>query len=449
MEQTIAAVATPLGRGGISVIRISGADAILIADKIFRSRVRLSEVKSHTINYGYVFDGEEDIDQVLASVMHAPKTYTGENTVEINCHGGIAVTKRVLEAVIKAGARLAEPGEFTKRAFLNGKIDLSRAEAVIDIINADNALAGKNALSQLKGKLYEEISGARSRIIDLSAKMQVAIDYPDEDLEDITPNQIIETLEECRRTISTILKNSENGGIIKDGIKTAIVGKPNVGKSSLLNCLSKSDRAIVTDIAGTTRDTIEERISLGGVPINLIDTAGIRETSDAVEKIGVEKSRKSIDEAELLLVMLDAASGIDDEDLEILEQTKDKNRIVILNKIDIKSGELSGIPADTVEISAKTGEGADKLSEIIKEKYNIGEIQSADFNAVTNVRQKSALERALSAIERAIDIMQSGEPQDLATLDIYEAADSLGEITGETVSDDIVTAIFHNFCVGK
>ena len=418
------------------------------ADRIFRAKKKLSDVSSHTIHYGYISEDNTDIDQVLVSVMKAPKTYTGEDTVEINCHGGIAVTKRVLEAVFRAGARPAEPGEFTKRAFLNGKIDLSRAEAVIDIINADNELAGKNALSQLKGKLFSEISEARNKIIDLSARMQVAIDYPDEDLEDITPLGIIEVLSGCRDIISKILKNSENGGIITEGIKTAIVGKPNVGKSSLLNCLSKSDRAIVTDIAGTTRDTIEERITLNGVPINLIDTAGIRETTDTVEKIGVEKSRRSIDEADLVIVVLDAKTGITEEDAEILDKTNDKNRIVILNKIDLMS-EDKDVPCDAIKISAKTGEGVEELSRKINEKYNIGEITAADFNAVTNVRQKAALERSYASVCRAISIMESGEPQDFATLDIYDAADALGEITGETVSDDIVTAIFHNFCVGK
>lgn len=446
MEHTIAAVATPLGKGGISIIRTSGNDAISIADKVFRGSKKLTNVDSHTIHYGFIKEDNVDIDQVLVSVMKAPKTYTGEDTVEINCHGGISVTKRVLEALIRAGARLAQPGEFTKRAFLNGKIDLSRAEAVIDIINADNELAGKNALSQLKGRLFAEISEARGKIIDLSAKMQVAIDYPDEDLEDITTSGIIEVLSECRDIVAKILKNSENGGIITDGIKTAIVGKPNVGKSSLLNCLSKSDRAIVTDIAGTTRDTIEERISLDGVPINLIDTAGIRETSDTVEKIGVEKSRKSIDEADLVLVILDAKTGVTDEDIEILDNTKDKDRIIILNKIDAASCDVF---EDAIKISAKTGEGIEQLSQAIAEKYNIGEIRAADFNAVTNVRQKSALQHAHLAICRALSVMESGEAQDFATLDIYEAADALGEITGETVSDDIVTAIFHNFCVGK
>ncbi len=450
MERTIAAIATALGKGGISIIRISGNRAIEIADSVFRGKESLKKVKSHTINYGFIHDNGEDVDQVLVSVMRAPKTYTGEDVVEINCHGGIAVTNRVLKTVLLAGADMAEPGEFTKRAFLNGKIDLSQAEAVIDIINAENDMAQGNAFSQLKGKLSEEIHEAREAIIKLSARMQVAIDYPDEDLEDITPDEIISVLKSCKSTTEKLIKQSDNGKIITDGIAAAIVGKPNVGKSSLLNCLSKSSRAIVTDIAGTTRDTIEERVNLDGVPLKLIDTAGIRETEDTVEKIGVERSKQSIDDADVLFVMLDASLGITDDDREILKETAGKTRIIIINKIDVSDMDIKEFENERVVlISAKTGEGIEELSKVIKEKYNIGELQKSKTPIITNARQKRALKMADAALSRAIDVMESGEPQDLAALDIYEAADSLGEITGQTVSDDIVSSIFHDFCVGK
>lgn len=446
--KTIAAIATALGKGGISIIRISGEDAISIADSVFSRD--LKNAPSHTIHYGFICDEGEQIDQVLLSVMRAPRTYTGEDVAEINCHGGISVTNRVLAAVIKHGADMAEPGEFTKRAFLNGKIDLSQAEAVIDIINAENDMAQNNAFSQLKGTLSEEISQARDAIIKLSARMQVLIDYPDEDLEDITPCEIEKILRECQKTTSTLLRQADNGKIITDGIEAAIVGKPNVGKSSLLNCLSKSSRAIVTDIAGTTRDTIEERVNLDGVPLVLIDTAGIRETDDEVEKIGVERSVQSINGADILLVMLDASCGITDEDRKILEQTEGKNRVILVNKTDVCDFDVQSLENDTViKICAKTGSGIDELSSLLKEKYNIGELSKSKMPIITNIRQKRALQLADEALLRAIDVIKSGQPQDLAALDIYDAADRLGEITGQTVSDDIVNSIFHDFCVGK
>lgn len=446
--ETIAAIATALGKGGISIIRISGKDAISIANSIFSKSIK--NVKSHTIHYGFIKVNGEEIDQVLLSVMRAPRTYTGEDVVEINCHGGIAVTNCVLNAVISAGASLAEAGEFTKRAFLNGKIDLSQAEAVIDIINAENEMAQGNAVSQLRGKLSEEITAIRERIIRLSARMQVAIDYPDEDLEDITPKEIGEALKECKKTTEELLKSADNGKIITDGIYAALVGKPNVGKSSLLNCLSKSNRAIVTDIAGTTRDTIEEKINLDGIPLVLVDTAGIRDTEDAVEKIGVERSKQSISAADVIFVIIDAKTGLTDEDREILAHTEGKNRIIIVNKTDISDFDVSGFKDEKIVLmSAKTGEGTKHLSRIIKDMYNIGELSKSKKPVITNARQKAALKLADEALMRAISVIGEGLPQDLATLDIYEAADRLGEITGQTVSDDIVNSIFHDFCVGK
>ncbi len=450
MNKTIAAITTPHGKGGVSIIRISGDEAITVADKIYRGKIKLCNVESHTINYGYITENGLDIDEVLVSVMHAPKTYTGENVVEINSHGGIAVTHRVLEAVMNAGARLAEPGEFTKRAFLNGRIDLSQAEAVIDIINADNNIAQNNAFGQLRGKLSKDIENIRKKLINLSAHMQVSIDYPDEDLEDLTVGEIINILKSCKEHTQKILSTADNGKIITDGIKCAIVGKPNVGKSSLLNCLSKTNRAIVTDIAGTTRDTIEESVNLNGIPLRLIDTAGIHKTEDMVEKIGVERSLQSIDTADIIFVIIDSEKGMDDEDFAILKSVSHKEHIILFNKSDIKRSTSPLLHDEIViNISAKTGDGIDKLTEVLTNKYNLGEIMSNDTTLITNSRHKAALNKCLDALCRAIEILENNMPQDIAALDIYNATDALGEITGATVSEDIVSAIFHSFCVGK
>ena len=336
MERTIAAISTPLGMGGIAVIRVSGDDAVKIADKVFYGKEKLSDCATHTVHYGFIKnDHGEKVDEVLATVMRAPKTFTREDVVEISTHGGMTASREVLDALIRAGAYAAEAGEFTKRAFLNGRIDLSQAEAVIDIINSTNEFAQKNALSQLEGSLSKEIQNVRSSLVHLAAQMQVTIDYPDEDLEDITVSDIRNVAQECRERVDKLLSTADSGKILRDGIKTAIVGKPNVGKSSLLNSLAREERAIVTDIAGTTRDVIEEYINLGGIPIILIDTAGIRRTDDTVEKIGVEKSRKSIEEADLVIVMIDGSSFFDDEDVEVLRATKNKKRIVLINKTDL------------------------------------------------------------------------------------------------------------------
>jgi len=446
MERTIAAISTPPGTGGISVIRLSGSDAIKIADSVFSKNI--TDVESHTIHYGYIISDGEKIDEVLVSVMRAPKTYTAEDTVEISTHGGIIVTGRVLEACIKAGASPAAPGEFTKRAFVNGRIDLAKAEAVIDIINSDNVMAGKNAFGQLQGRLSEKIGNMRQNLVDLAAQMQVAIDYPDEELEEITIEDIQRTLSEISVEISALIKSADDGRIIKDGIRTAIVGKPNVGKSTLLNCLAGFDKAIVTDIAGTTRDVIEESITINGVPIKLTDTAGIRDTDDVIEKIGVEKSKQAIDDADLVVVVVNAHEPLSEEDAEVLEKTADKKRIVIANKTDLGiNSEIEKL--NPIFISAGNGEGTDLVGEKITELYNIGEIKSRSGEIITNMRHKSALCSCLDSVETAIGTIEEGMPQDLAALDINMAIDYLGEITGETVSDDIVTSVFKNFCVGK
>lgn len=456
MERTIAAISTAQGVGGIAVIRISGDKAVEIADKVFFGRDTLSDVPTHTVHYGFIKNSDgEKVDEVLVTVMRAPRTFTREDVVEISAHGGITTSREVLDTLIKAGAYMAEPGEFTKRAFLNGRIDLSQAEAVIDIINAKNELSQRSALSQLEGSLSREISQMRSSLLYLAAQMQVTIDYPDEDLEDITTDDIRKTAEECRRTADMLLKTADSGKILRDGIKTAIVGKPNVGKSSLLNSLARTERAIVTDVAGTTRDVIEEFINVNGIPLLLIDTAGIRQTDDVVEKIGVERSRQSIKEADLVILMLDGSGILDDEDREVLSATRGKKRIILINKTDLgKSKYTESVKAKAgdspvLEVSAKTGLGLDVLTEQIRDMYNLGEIAVGNGAVVTNMRHKSALADAEAALARVVEAIDAGLPSDIASIDINAAIESLGEITGETVSEDIVNTIFHEFCVGK
>ena len=445
-DDTIAAISTPYGAGGIAVIRISGKDAVKIANGIFTKNIL--NAPSHTVHYGFIEDKGEKIDEVLLTVMHAPKTFTREDIVEISTHGGIFVTNRVLSAVISAGARPAEAGEFKKRAFLNGRIDLSRAEAVIDLINSENALSEQNALSQLGGRLSGKINAMRDKLINLLAHMQVAIDYPDEELEDITTDDILNTLKDVLSEAQQLIGSADDGRIIKVGIKTVIAGKPNVGKSTLLNMLSGFERAIVTDIAGTTRDVIEESISLGGIPIKLTDTAGVHDTDDMIEKIGVEKSEKSIDEADLVLVIIDASGELDADDEKILERTKNKKRIIIANKTDKGISKTAENAADLF-VCAKDGEGREKISEKISELYKIGEIAQRSGEIITNERHKAALGNCSRAVLSAIKTIEDGLAQDLASIDISAAADYLGEITGASVSEDVVSAVFKNFCVGK
>ncbi len=452
MERTIAAVATPSGVGAIAVIRISGAEAVKIADKVFKGKGRLEEAESHTIHYGFIIDANGDkADEVLVSVMRAPRTFTREDVVEISTHGGVVASRRVLDIVIAAGAYPAAPGEFTKRAFLNGRIDLSQAEAVIDIINSENELMMRNAVSQLGGALSERINGVRERLVELAAAMQVIIDYPDEDLEDVTIDDIKAVSAQCAENIEKLLSTADSGRIIKDGVLTAIVGKPNVGKSSLLNVLAAEERAIVTDIAGTTRDVIEEYVNLNGVPLRLLDTAGIRATDDVVEKIGVEKSKKCIEQADLVIVMLDAASDFEEIDSELLKETQGKKRIVLINKTDIGNNFYDGYVEadDVIQISAEKNEGLEKLAERISEIYRLGELTKNSGAVITNMRHKSALIKAKEALKRAVCAIEGGMPSDIVSIDINEAIELLGEIVGATVSEDIVDAIFHNFCVGK
>lgn len=446
-NRTIAAISTPQGVGGIAVIRISGQKATDIADKVFAGKVKLSNAPSHTVHYGKIVDGKGEIlDEVLVTIMRAPRTFTREDVVEISTHGGMVASKRVLKAVYAAGAEPAMAGEFTKRAFLNGRIDLAEAEAVIDIINSKTDLEQKNAIRHSGGQLSARVDLVRENLVGLAAAMQVAIDYPDEDLEDITAEGIAERLKAARESLSKLADSAMRGRLIKNGIMTAIIGRANVGKSSLLNYLAMEERAIVTDIAGTTRDVIEEMVDIGGVPLRLIDTAGIRATDDAVEKIGVEKALSYIEKADLILHVLDAADGITDEDKELLSRTENAKRIVLINKTDLhKPFKLDG----AIAISAKTGEGIDELAERIKEMYELSEIGSPEEVTLTNERHLSAVIRAQDAVGRALSAIQNGMAQDFAALDINEAIAALGEIDGRSVSEDIVSEVFHGFCVGK
>ncbi|MCR4693313.1 MAG: tRNA uridine-5-carboxymethylaminomethyl(34) synthesis GTPase MnmE, partial [Firmicutes bacterium] len=413
--RTIAAVSTPNGLGGISVIRVSGDKALAICDSVFKGAKSLLDVKSHTVNYGHIVDKNGTlIDEVLVTVMLAPKTYTREDVVEISTHGGFTASKKVMDVLIESGAFPAEAGEFTKRAFLNGRIDLSQAEGVIDIINSKTEAERKNALFQAEGGLFKKISEIRNNLVHLAAQMQVAIDYPDEDLEDVTKEDVILSLSEREKEILELLATKDNGKVLKEGIKTAIIGKPNVGKSSLLNCLAGEDRAIVTDIPGTTRDVIEEFVNLDGVPLKLLDTAGIRSSEDDVEKIGIERAKRAIKEAELILFVVDLSQKQDLEDKLLLELIKDKKCITVANKADIKTENL---PCD-VEICAKTGSGISRLSKIIKKMYNFAEIEFGETAIITNLRHLAALNGANEAVTRAKKQLECGMPQDIAALDI-------------------------------
>ena len=442
-SRTIAAISTPQGTGGIAVIRISGNDAVAVADRVFSGSIK--NARSHTVHYGHILKNGEPIDEVLLTVMLAPRTFTREDTVEISCHGGSAATHAVLGAVIEAGAYVAEPGEFTKRAFTNGRIDLSQAEAVIDVINAKNELSRRNAVMQLGGTLSLEIKSVRDRLVHLSAQMQVIIDCPDEDLEDVDAAEIERVCRDSLDRVGRLLKSADNGRLIRDGIRCAIVGKPNVGKSSILNRLAGSERAIVTDIAGTTRDVIEETVSIDGIPIVLSDTAGIRETDDTVEKIGVDRSMRYIDGADIVIVVIDAETGLDEEDKAVLSATENKKRIVLVNKTDIADGD----DALGIAVSAVTGAGMDRLAAEIARLCRIDEIRAENRTVITNMRHKSALADAYKALADAADAIRNGVPTDIASIDIAAAMDALGEITGETVSESVVDEIFHNFCVGK
>ena len=451
MNDTIAAISTALGVGAISIVRMSGKDSISIANAIFSGK-DLEKVATHTINYGFIKDNDEIIDEVLVSVMKAPHTYTTEDVIEINCHGGITTTNKVLETLLKHGARLAEPGEFTKRAFLNGRIDLTKSEAVMDLLESKTESARKLAINSLQGKTALLVDNFRDKIKQLISSIEVNIDYPEYyDIEVITLEKIKEETANMKQELENIIKESENSKIIKNGIDTLIIGRPNVGKSSILNKFLDEEKAIVTDIAGTTRDIVEGQVMLDNIVLNIIDTAGIRQTEDKVEKIGVEKSLSLIDRADLVIVVLNSNEKLTLEDIEILEKTKDKNTIVVLNKNDLERNiELDKLK-DYNLVSTNTNdlEGIDTLKNKIKEMFNLEQISTKDYNYLTNVRQISL---AKNAYQKLVDVesgLKDNLPVDMIEIDLRDCFDLLGEITGKTYSDEIIDNLFERFCVGK
>lgn len=451
MNDTIAAISTALGTGAISIVRMSGKESLKIANKIFDG-VDLTKVKSHTIHYGKIVDQKEMIDEVLISIMLSPKTYTTEDIVEINCHGGISTTNKVLELLLLKGARLAEPGEFTKRAFLNGRIDLTQSEAVMDLIESKTNTERQLAINNVEGKISKRIKKFRESLKDLISHIEVNIDYPEYyDIEVMTINKIKATLTNQIKELKELVKESENKQIVKTGIKTIIIGRPNVGKSSILNSLLEFDKAIVTDIAGTTRDIVEGNIYLEGIPLNIIDTAGIRKTEDLVEKIGVEKSLSLIEEADLILVVLNSHEKLTKEDQEILEKTKNKPSIVILNKNDLKQNiEHEQIKnRNIISTNTTSLNGTVTLKEKIKEMFKLDEIITNDYTYLTNARQISLAKKALLSLEEALKNTEQSSPIDLIEIDIKEALDSLGTIIGLNYQDEIIDHLFENFCVGK
>lgn len=454
---TIAAIATGSGSGGISIIRISGIDSFSVIDKIYQSKNKkkiLSEQKSHTIHYGYIVDNNEIIDEVMVTVMRAPSTYTREDVIEINCHGGIVVTRKILETVLKHGARLAEPGEFTKRAFLNGRIDLSQAEAVCDIINAKNEIALKNSLNQLKGRELEIIQSIRNEILRDIAYIEAALDDPEHISLDGFSEELFNNINKYHNEIEGLISASKNGKFIKEGIKTVILGKPNAGKSSLLNILVKEDRAIVTDIAGTTRDTLEETIQLNEITLNIIDTAGIRETEDTVEKIGVEKAIRMAQEADLIIYVIDSSIPLDENDELIFSLIKDKKAILLLNKSDLTSKisvnqikEKTGHPVIITSFINYTG--IEELETLIKDMFFKGEININEDIIITNERHIEAFKKASEALNMVKDSIVNGMPEDFYSIDLMTAYEVLGKILGENVEEDLINMIFSEFCMGK
>ena len=454
---TIAAIATAMGNSGIGIVRISGDEAVEIADRIFKlkgGKEKLADQKSHTIHYGFVCDGEEVIDEVLVMLMKGPRSFTAEDTVEIDCHGGMLVTRRILEAVLKAGARLADPGEFTKRAFLNGRIDLSQAEAVIDVINAKNEYALKSSVGQLRGSVSKRIKYLREKIIFEIAFIESALDDPEHISLDGYGEKLMNIVEDMSLELCKLIKSSSNGRVVSEGVKTVILGKPNAGKSSLMNVLVGEDRAIVTDIAGTTRDILEEHIYLQGISLNVVDTAGIRDTDDVVEKIGVTRAMSAAEDADLIIYVVDGSRALDENDYQIMEFIKDRKAVVLLNKSDLEQVvsideimEKSGHAV--IAISAKKESGIDKLEEEIKSLFYEGEIDFNDQVMITNVRHAQALREAYDSILMVKRSIEDEMPEDFYSIDLMNAYEKLGLIIGESVEDDLVNEIFSKFCMGK
>ena len=457
IDDTIAAIATAPGEGGIGIIRLSGIDALEIANKMFRPfyRESIEDYANRTLIYGNIVDGEDVVDEVLTAYMKGPHSYTAEDVVEINCHGGFISVKKILELALKNGARMAGPGEFTKRAFLNGRIDLSQAEAVIDIINAKTDKSHEIAQEQLEGSLSKKIRALRDKITEVLAQVEVAIDYPEEDIEFITYKELIEKTEYIQSEVIKMYKTADTGKILREGLKTAILGKPNVGKSSLMNSILGENRAIVTDIPGTTRDVIEEFVNINGIPLKIVDTAGIRETDDVVEKIGVEKSIKHLKSSDLTLVVLDTSRELDREDIEILESIDREKTIVILNKIDLENRmDMERVKEyvdskNIINISALKSEGIDMIHDRIEEMVFSGEISNSGEVMITNSRHKDAIYKAMEAINDAVSALKDKMSYDFIEVDLRDAWDALGYINGDTVSEDLLDTIFSNFCIGK
>lgn len=458
LEDTIAAVSTPLG-GGIGIIRISGERSFKVVEKIFRpvKPYQIEEIKTQTMKYGHIFNPQtgETIDEVLVSFFKKPHTYTRENMAEINCHGGPLIAKRILELVLENGARLAEPGEFTKRAFLNGRIDLSQAEAVIELINAKTDSARRISLRQLEGRFSEKIKKIRGIMVESIADIEVGIDYPEYDIEEVSMNKLYQRMEDCLKEIRELIGTFSEGRIIREGLEIAIVGKPNVGKSSLLNALVQKERAIVTEIPGTTRDMIEEYIELAGVPVKIIDTAGLRETEDLIEKMGIERTKMVINKADLILLVLDGSEEITSEDKEFFEYIKNKKVIIVVNKIDLdiklKEEEIKNLfsQKELIWISAKEEIGLEEIENAIKRMFFSKEIELEDQVIVTNVRHKKILEETAKELENVLESINSKVPIDIISISITEAANKLGELTGEIVSEEVLNTIFSKFCIGK
>lgn len=456
MDDTIAAIATPPGEGGIGIIRISGEESKEILGRIFRSASGC-EIESRRMTYGHIVEPESGsiIDEVLAVYMKGPKTYTVEDVVEINCHGGMVPLRKTLELILSCGARMAEPGEFTKRAFLNGRLDLSQAEAVIDVIKARTDKSFDVAMQQLDGRFSEKIKTIREKFVDLLVNITVNIDYPDEDIEELTYDQLIEDLSRISGEIEELLKSAETGRIMQEGLAISIIGKPNVGKSSLMNTLLGESRAIVTEIAGTTRDIIEEHLSIRGIPVKLTDTAGIRKTSDIIEKIGIEKSKESFNQADLVIFILDLSRALDQEDIEIMALLNPEKSIVIFNKNDLsrnldESAVRKLLPgAVIIEASMETGEGIREIEDQIESMVYGGKVSQKESVMVTNVRHKDILLKATASLRDAREMAERKEALELIEIDVNTAYQSLGEIIGETVQDDIIDEVFARFCLGK
>lgn len=454
---TIAAISTPVGEGGISVIRVSGPDAIPVADRIYRGKNPLQDVPTHTVHYGHIADpsSNEQIDEVLVTVMRQPRTFTREDVVEISCHGGIVPVQKTLELLLEHGARLAEPGEFTKRAFLNGRIDLSQAEAVMDLIRAKTDSAAKVALSQHEGRLSRLIHRLRNGILESLAHLAVNVDYPEYDAEQMTAQLLRERSEQIARELGRLLETARQGKIYREGIKTVIVGRPNVGKSSLMNALTHENRAIVTEIPGTTRDVIEEYVNVRGIPLHLLDTAGIRETEDIIERIGVERSHQALARADLVLLLLNYAESLTDADRDLLSLVRKHTSIVIVNKTDlprqIDLGEVHRLIGEIplITTSLKEEKGIEHLEEAISRLFQLGKVELADGTYVSNVRHIHLIRKALASVREVIQGIDAGVPLDMVEIDLKNAWESLGEVIGESVSEDLIDQIFSQFCLGK